>query len=112
MRVERSEELRRHKRVEFSKPFHGVTVGEQFDGLIEDISASGAAIAVDVANSQLSNFDFVELHIQSMEKKISSQVVRKYDGGFAVKFNVDPQEQAQIQKEIDGFQQAGGSKTV
>ena len=110
MEVGRSEELRRHKRVEYSKPFRGVAVGEEFDGLIEDISASGAAIAVDVANSQISNFDFVELHIQSIDKKIPSQVVRKYDGGFAVKFNVDPQEQAQIQNEIDQFQQAGGPK--
>ena len=110
MRVGNAEDLRRHKRVEFSKPFQGVSDSGEFEGLIQDISASGASVAVDVTNTQLSNYDFIELHIQSMDKKISSQVVRKYEGGFAVKFNVDQQEQARIQDEINQFQATGGAK--
>ncbi len=112
MRVESAQDLRRHKRVEVSKPFHGVTVDEEFDGLIEDISASGASVATNVGGPQFSNFDFVELHIESMNKKIPAQVVRKYEGGFAVKFEVDQQEQTRIQKEIDQFQQTGGLQNI
>ena len=112
MRVENVHELRRNKRVEYVKPFHGVTVDEEFDGLIEDISASGASVATNVGGPQFSNFDFVELHIESMNKKILAQVVRKYEGGFAVKFDVDQKEQAHIQKEIDQFQQTSGLQNI
>ena len=117
MQVGQTEETRRHKRVKFTKPFHGTNDGAEFDGHIKDISASGAAIALDAedanaATSQLSNYDFIELHIQSMDKKISAQVVRKYEGGYAVKFDVTQQEQDRIQSEIDQFNQSGGSKVA
>jgi len=120
VQVGQTKETRRHKRVEFTKPFHGTNDGTEFDGHIKDISASGAAIALDAldaedtnaATSQLSNYDFIELHIQSMDKKISAQVVRKYEGGYAVKFDVTQQEQDRIQSEIDQFNQSGGSKVA
>ncbi|MEL0107851.1 MAG: PilZ domain-containing protein [Rhodospirillaceae bacterium] len=112
MRVGSAEEARRHKRVEFSKPFHGVAENDEFHGVIQDISGGGAAVAVDSSSGQLSNFDFVEMHIQSLDKKIPAQVVRKYEGGFAVQFEVTAQEQDRIQDEIDQFQEAGGSRSA
>lgn len=110
LRVGQTDETRRHKRVEFPKPVQGVNDGEAFEGVIQDISAGGAAVAVDATDQQLSNFDFIELHIQSMEKKITAQVVRKYEGGIAVKFDVSQQEQDLIQYEIDQYHASGGPK--
>ena len=103
MRVGHTKDLRRHERVEYAKPFRGVTVDSRFDGMIRDISPGGAALSIDLVDSQLSNYDFIELHIQSMDRTISSQVVRRYEGGVAVQFQVDSQEQKHIQGEIDRF---------
>lgn len=112
MKVGGAEEARRHKRVEFSKPFHGVVAEDEFDGVIQDISGGGAAVAYDSPQAPISNFDFVEMHIQSLDKKISAQVVRKYKGGFAVEFDVTAQEKDQIQDEIDQFHQGGGPRNA
>lgn len=112
MRVGRTAELRRHQRVEYSKPFHGVTVGKEFDGMIEDISAGGAALAVDIVGTHFNNNDFVELHIQSMDRKVNSQIVRKYEGGVAVQFKIDAEEQKRIQQALDEFASQGGLENI
>jgi hypothetical protein len=120
VQVGQSEEARRHKRFEYTQPFQGTNDGAAFNGHIQDISASGAAIALDAENAedadgataQFSNYDFIELHIESMDKKISAQVVRKYEGGYAVKFDVTQQEQDRIQQEIDRFHELGGPKNA
>ena len=56
-----NKESRGHKRVELFKKFHGVCEKDEFDGLIKDISGSGASIAfiTSLTNSQLNNFDFL-----------------------------------------------------
>ncbi|MEQ8195218.1 MAG: hypothetical protein RIB59_12100, partial [Rhodospirillales bacterium] len=67
------------------------------------------ALALDILDSHLSNYDFIELHIQSLDRKIPSQVVRRYEGGVAVKFDVSAAEEKQIQGELDKFKTRGGT---
>jgi hypothetical protein len=62
-----------------------------------DISVGGTAIHTD---AKLANDDFVRLRVEGM-KPVLAQVVRTYEGGAALKFQMDEMAEKRLKTEID-----------
>lgn len=64
---------------------------------LHDISVGGAAIHTD---AKLANDDFIRLRVEGM-KPVLARVVRTYEGGAALQFQMDEQGAKQLKSEID-----------
>ena len=90
---------RRHTRYDVSRPARvEIPAAEQeFRAELQDISVGGAAIHTD---AKLENDQFVKLRVEGM-KPVMAQVVRTYEGGAALKFQVDEKAEKRIAAEIN-----------
>jgi len=98
---------RRDKRVEVNVPARTVGAQGEHQGVVQDISASGAAIASEEAN--YSNDQFVELHMEGYEKR-AGRVVREFSGGYALKFELDEKLARKMAEEIEKFRNIAGKQ--
>ncbi len=92
---------RRHPRYDVSRPARvEIPAAErEFQAELRDISVGGAAIHTD---AKLGNDQFVMLRVEGM-KPVMAQVVRTYEGGAALKFQMDEKAEKHIAAEIDEF---------
>ena len=87
---------RRHQRLSISKPVRARWGAQEHDGATRDISASGAALQLE---AQFEDEGLVELDIKDMSH-LSGHVARLFDDGFAVEFDIDPDEEERLVGEI------------
>ena len=90
---------RRHTRYTVDKPAQLETPAaeRQIQAELRDISISGAAIHTD---AKLENDQFVNLHVEGMTP-VAARVVRIYEGGAALMFQMDEKAEIRIAAEID-----------
>ncbi len=98
---------RRHERLPVRIPARTVGVSGEQSAVVQDISESGAAIVTE--DAIFSNDQFVELHMEGHER-MTGRVVRKFAGGYALKFDEDAENQAKMAEEIEKFRKLAGSK--
>lgn len=111
LKIDRAQHARRHQRYVVRKPVRAKTAGRELQGEIKDISAGGAALLVD---THLENEQFVELHLEGLGVEdlgpLSAQVVRVYEKGFAVRFNLDDKEKERLAEELAKFRKTVARK--
>lgn len=92
---------RRYPRTEISRPFRAAIPDSdtELKGRTRDVSASGAAL---VSELNVPNDTFVELHMEGVGD-VSARVVRSFEGGFAVAFELDDEERAALEAAIEKF---------
>ena len=93
---------RRHARYTVDKPAEleipeAAASERQVQAELVDISVGGAAIHTD---AKLANDDFVRLRVEGI-KPVMAQVVRTYQGGAALKFQMDEKSEQRLANEID-----------
>ena len=92
---------RRHTRYTVDKPaqveFPAAADERKIEAELHDISVGGAAIHTD---AKLANDQFVRLRVEGM-KPVMAQVVRTYEGGAALKFQMDGKGEKRLAAEID-----------
>ncbi len=92
---------RRHTRYAVTKPAQveipAAAEEREFQAELRDISVGGAAIHTD---AKLDNDQFVRLHVKGMAP-VPARVVRSYQGGAALKFQMDEKAEKRIEAEID-----------
>ncbi len=98
---------RRHDRLPVKVPARTVGPSGEQSAVVQDISETGAAIVTE--DAIYSNDQFVELHIEGHER-MTGHVVRKFVGGYALKFDDDAENQAKMAEEIEKFRKLAGSK--
>ena len=69
------------------------------EGTLDDISGGGASIRIDVP---LHNNAFVDLHVQGVGP-VKGSVVRAYEGGAAVSFDIEEKEKAKLANSLEVF---------
>ncbi len=103
---DRIEDKRSHPRVAISKRVVCRSDLLSVDGLLTDISASGAAIETETEFDE----DFsIDLDIDDLGS-YSGQVTRSFDDGFAVCFDIDEDEQNGLIMEIEKIHDAIGDE--
>ena len=85
MQVKGIQNQRLHTRYPSKAKVRVATPGRAEEGKLEDISAGGASVSL---LTDLGNDLFLEMHIEGLGH-VPAHVVRSYDGGMAVKFDVD-----------------------
>jgi len=99
---------RRHERLRVNKQARMVSrSGEEQQAVVQDISISGAAIAVD--ESIYSNDQFVDLHMEGHDR-LTGRVVREFTGGYALSFEQNPGSNAKMMEEVEKFRKLAGKK--
>ena len=92
---------RRHTRYAVTKPAHvelpAAAVEREYQAELQDISVSGAAIHTD---AKLDSDQFVRLRVEGMVP-VPARVVRSYQGGAALKFQMDENTEKRLKAEID-----------
>lgn len=88
MHVAANNHVARPTRHPYHQPAHGRYGNRAFHGSVENVSATGAAIALGEAGVTVDNGTFVDMHVEGLGH-LSGRVARTYDGGFAVKFDAD-----------------------
>ena len=91
-------ENRRHPRVRVDKSVRAVQRNNSFDGRIKDLSRGGAAVQMD---GVLDDESLVELHFDDMAK-VTGQLARPLDDGFALAFEIDEDEDSVLDDIIRG----------
>ncbi len=74
---------RKHERYELKRSVRAESAGQEAEGRVRDISASGVALNIDL---NLSNNDFVQLHIDTVGD-VQGRVARTFEGGIAIAFD-------------------------
>ena len=88
MHVAANNHVARPTRHPYHQPAHGRYGNRAFHGSVENVSATGAAIALGEAGVAVDNGTFVDMHVEGLGH-LSGRVARGYDGGFAVQFDAD-----------------------
>ena len=92
---------RRHTRYTVDKPaqldFPAAAEERPVQAEVRDISVGGAAIHTD---AKLENDQFVRLRVEGM-KPVLARVVRTYEGGAALKFQMDEKSEQRLKAEIN-----------
>jgi hypothetical protein len=88
MYVAANNHVARPNRYPYHRPAQGRYGGQAFEGAVENVSATGAAIALGEAGVMVDNGTFVDMHVEGLGH-LSGRVARTYDGGFAVQFDSD-----------------------
>ena len=90
---------RRYPRIALSKAARArVKKGEDQEAIIRDISASGASIQI---NPPLEENSAVEMEIDGIDHEIAGHVVRAFDDGVAVEFELEAAEEEALLREIN-----------
>lgn len=90
---------RKYPRVALSKAARArAKKGEDQEAIIRDISASGASIHTNPPLEENSN---VEIEIDGIDHEISGHVVRAFDDGVAVEFELEAAEEEALLREIN-----------
>ena len=98
---------RRHERLKVDVPARTVGKSGEQRAVVQDISETGAAIAV--GESIYSNDQFVELHIEGHERR-TGRVVREFAGGYALKFEDNRHNDKKMAEEIEKFRELAGKR--
>lgn len=96
------QERRRAKRYKVDK---AVTVRDgrnRYRGRLRDISSSGAAVRVDDADAQFDEDQELELELVDFGTA-PGNIVRTFEDGFAMEFDLDEEAEEQLISEITGF---------
>ena len=93
-------EQRRHVRVKVDKPVKLRNESGEHDGQLVDISYSGAA--VNAESLDLDDDNHVELESEDFGR-LSGEVVRSFDDGVALAFDMDDDAKSQLVEEISGL---------
>ncbi len=80
----RDRNRRDHRRYPYGRDVRVVADGREHIGHVQDISRGGAALLL---NTSIDNNAFVDLHVEGFGR-ISSQVVRRFDNGVGVEFDL------------------------
>ena len=96
-------ERRVHPRQAFEAQVEAVTAEGRHPATAQDISFGGIGIGIAVT---LQNDQFVELHIDNVGP-VPGHVVRTYQGGVGVAFDVDDEERRRIAEAIEKARRAG-----
>ncbi|MEQ9575093.1 MAG: PilZ domain-containing protein, partial [Rhodospirillales bacterium] len=88
MYVAANNHVTRPTRYPYHRPAQGRYGDRAFEGSVENVSATGAAIALGEAGVAVDNGMFVDMHVEGLGH-LSGRVARTYDGGFAVQFDAD-----------------------
>lgn len=99
MKIDRAQDARRHQRYPLRKKVRAKTAGREFQGEVKDISGSGAALTADI---NLENNQFVELHVEHLDP-LPGHIVRTYEKGFAVKFDIPDKDKQELAEELEKF---------
>lgn len=86
MQVARQQHTSRATRYVYHKPTHGRFGGQAFEGRIDDISATGAAVTVGGGTTVSDNGLFVDMHVEGLGH-VKGNIARTYEDGFAVQFD-------------------------
>lgn len=98
--ITNQDENRRHPRHRINKAVKAKSGGRQGTGMTRDISASGAAIDVDI---ELEEDELLELDIEDVGY-MASQVARPLDDGFAVRFvDLEEEDEEQLLAELESL---------
>ena len=99
-------EKRRHVRIKVDKPVKIRDEKGEYEGQLSDISYSGAAVSGEA-------LEFEEdqgLEVDSEEfGRLSGNVVRELDDGFAMAFDMDDEAKEDLVDEITGHRSGGDS---
>ena len=95
-----SSDKRRYPRIALSKAARARAKDNETEGTIQDISASGAFMKTD---QPLENNAPVDLTIDGLDHSISGRVVRAFDDGVAVEFELEAAEEEALLREINGL---------
>ena len=91
-----TDDQRRHPRIAFKKSVQTRSKNARKKGSLKDISASGAAISVDL---DVKKDDMVQIDIEDMSP-LSGRVARSFDDGIAVEFDLDEDEEERLLAEM------------
>ncbi|MEQ8506711.1 MAG: PilZ domain-containing protein [Rhodospirillales bacterium] len=86
MYVAANQHIARPTRYPYHKPAEGKFGGTRFNGEIDNVSATGAAVTLGDAGIAVDNGMFVDMHVEGLGH-LKGSVARTYDGGFAVEFD-------------------------
>ena len=94
-----NDEQRRHVRIKVDKPVKVRDESGEYDGQLADVSYSGAAV-----NAEGQDFEEdQDLELESEEfGLLSGNVVRSFDDGFAMSFDMDDEAKEDLVSEIIG----------
>ncbi len=98
---------RRHERFKVDVKARALVDGHPHDVRVLDISESGAAIQSTPAAPVVGNDHFVELHLEG-QKHLQGRVVRNFEGGYALEFEVDEKRQEEMRQELEKFRKIVG----
>lgn len=101
------QERRRHKRYKVNKPVKIRGGANEGNGLLTDISSSGAAINSQEPESLYEDDQELELELEDFGV-LPGSVVRTLDDGFAMAFDLDEEGEEMLITEITGFQSGSG----
>ena len=90
------DDQRRHPRIAFKRNVQTRSKNARQNGSLKDISASGAAISVDL---DVEKNDMVEIDIEDMSP-LSGRVARSFDDGIAVEFDLEEDEEERLLAEM------------
>jgi|GEM_PF-1502247 len=88
MYVAANNHVARPTRHPYHRPAQGRYGDRAFEGSVENVSATGAAITLGDTGVTVDNGMFVDMHVEGLGH-LSGRVARTYDGGFAVQFDAD-----------------------
>ncbi len=98
--------IERQKRSYFPKRYKIKLGKNDFEGEVDNISASGVAVKYQPDSLfNIENDQFAELQIESIGN-VSGRVARTYENGFAVAFDIDEKQKDKIAAEIEKFRKA------
>jgi hypothetical protein len=90
---------RKYPRVALSKAARArAKQGENQEAIIRDISASGASLSMNPPLAKNSN---IEIEIDGIDHEITGHVVRAFDDGVAVEFELEAAEEEALLREIN-----------
>jgi hypothetical protein len=97
---------RRHVRIRVDKPVKVRDDAGEYDGQLADISFSGASVNGDALDFD----DDQDLELDSEEfGRLTGNVVRDFDDGFAMAFDMDDEAKEDLVDEITGHRSGGDS---
>jgi hypothetical protein len=95
-------ERRSHERVKVDRAVTIRDGSEMHDGVLMDISSSGAALSLDDDDYEFESDQDLELEMEEFGI-LSGNVVRTLDDGFAMAFDLDEDGEERLITEISGF---------
>lgn len=86
MYVAANQHVTRPTRYPYHKPAQGRFGDTAFQGSIDNVSTSGAAVSLGDTDINVDNGTFVDMHVEGLGH-VQGSVARSYEGGFAIEFD-------------------------